>query len=221
MKILEYYKIDEIKEILRVSSSFKEFLTKIGHSHNGTSAYNSIKKQLVELGLEIPKYDYSHLKVVKNKIDNCSMFIENSTSSRASVKNRIIKEKLIEYKCKDCNNNGEWNGKKLVLQLEHINGINNDNRLSNLCFLCPNCHTQTTTYSGKKLKKNYICECGDKMHKDSKYCSKCNYIKLRKIERPNLENLKKEIDELGYTGTGRKYNVSDNAIRKWLKNMTS
>jgi hypothetical protein len=55
------------------------------------------------------------------------------------------------------------------------------------------------------------------MHKDSKYCSKCNYIKLRKIERPNLENLKKEIDELGYTGTGRKYNVSDNAIRKWLK----
>ena len=149
------------------------------------------------------------------------MNIENSTSSRASVKNRIIKEKIIEYKCKDCNNNGEWNGKKLVLQLEHINGINNDNRLSNLCFLCPNCHTQTTTYSGKKLKKNYICECGDKMHKDSKYCSKCNYIKLRKIERPNLENLKKEIDELGYSGTGRKYNVSDNAIRKWLKNMTS
>jgi hypothetical protein len=217
MKILEYYEIEQLNEILSNSISFKDFLNKIGHSHNGTSSYKSIKKQLIALGLEIPKYNYSHLKVSKNKIDNSSMFIEKSNSSRASVKNRIIKEKLIEYKCKACDNIGEWNGKKLVLQLEHINGINDDNRLSNLCFLCPNCHTQTTTYSGKKLKKIYICECGDKMYKNSKYCSKCNYKNLRKAERPDLETLKMEIEELGYVGTGRKYNVSDNAIRKWLK----
>jgi hypothetical protein len=58
------------------------------------------------------------------------------------------------------------------------------------------------------------------MFKTSKMCLECNYIKNRKIERPNLEQLKKDIDELGYSGTGRKYNVSDNSIRKWLKNMT-
>lgn len=220
MKILEYYKIDEIKEILNDSKSFKDFLKKIGHSYNGSSAYNSIKKQLIELELEIPKYDYNHLKISKHRIENDLMFIEKSNSSRSNVKNRIIKEKLIEYKCKECNNSGEWNGKKLVLQLEHKNGINNDNRLSNLCFLCPNCHTQTNTYSGKKLKKDYLCKCGSKMHKESEVCKKCNYIKNRKIERPSLEKLKKEINELGYSGTGRKYNVSDNAIRKWLKNMT-
>ena len=41
----------------------------------------------------------------------------------------------------------------MVLQLEHINGVHNDNRIEKLCFLCPNCHSQTSTYAGKKLKK--------------------------------------------------------------------
>lgn len=42
-----------------------------------------------------------------------------------------------------------WNGQPLVLQLEHKNGINNDNRLENLAFICPNCHSQTPTYAGR------------------------------------------------------------------------
>ena len=43
-----------------------------------------------------------------------------------------------------------WNGKKLVFQLDHINGKRNDHRLENLRWLCPNCHSQTETYCGKK-----------------------------------------------------------------------
>lgn len=48
-----------------------------------------------------------------------------------------------------CENIGVWNGKKLSLQLDHINGDHSDNRLENLRFLCPNCHTQTETYCSK------------------------------------------------------------------------
>jgi hypothetical protein len=48
--------------------------------------------------------------------------------------------------------NGEWNGQPLKLQLDHINGINDDNRLENLRFICPNCHSQTITYAGKNTK---------------------------------------------------------------------
>ena len=53
-----------------------------------------------------------------------------------------------EYKCEICGIS-EWQGKELSLQLDHINGINNDNRIENLRLLCPNCHSQTETFSGR------------------------------------------------------------------------
>lgn len=59
----------------------------------------------------------------------------------------------MEYKCACCGNTGEWNGRPLVLQLDHINGDNCDNRLENLRFLCPNCHSQTDTFAGRNCKK--------------------------------------------------------------------
>jgi integrase len=39
----------------------------------------------------------------------------------------------------------------------------------------------------------------------------------RKVERPPYKVLKEEAEKLGYSGTGKKYGVSDNAVRKWLK----
>jgi len=44
-----------------------------------------------------------------------------------------------------------------------------------------------------------------------------NCLSQRRVERPTFERLQQEIKELGYTGTGKKYGVSDNAIRKWIK----
>ena len=51
----------------------------------------------------------------------------------------------VPYACTTCGIN-EWQGKPLTLHLDHINGINNDNRIENLRLLCPNCHSQTETY---------------------------------------------------------------------------
>jgi hypothetical protein len=45
-----------------------------------------------------------------------------------------------------------WNNKNLTLQIDHINGIHSDNSISNLRFLCPNCHSQAETSFGSKLK---------------------------------------------------------------------
>ena len=48
-------------------------------------------------------------------------------------------------------NEGKWQGQDLSLQLDHINGVNNDHRVKNLRFLCPNCYSQTDTYGGKNV----------------------------------------------------------------------
>lgn len=84
------------------------------------------------------------------------VFVENSTYARHNIKRRIIQKKLLEYKCFECNLDGEWNGKPLSLQLDHINGVNNDHRIKNLRFLCPNCHTQQDTYAAKNINKGNI-----------------------------------------------------------------
>ena len=51
-----------------------------------------------------------------------------------------------------CYNDGKYNNKPLILQLDHINGINDDNRIENLRFLCPNCHSQEDTYAARNRK---------------------------------------------------------------------
>lgn len=86
------------------------------------------------------------------KKKNSEVFVENSTYNRSKLKMRIIKEEMFPYVCNECNLGSSWCGKPISLQLEHKNGISTDNRIENLCFLCPNCHSQTETYAGKQLK---------------------------------------------------------------------
>lgn len=87
------------------------------------------------------------------KYTDAEVFVENSTYPRKNIKKRILEKNLLEYKCACCGLGGYWNDMPLVLQLDHINGVNNDHRLTNLRFLCPNCHTQQDTYAGKNRKK--------------------------------------------------------------------
>jgi len=72
-------------------------------------------------------------------------------------------------------------------------------------------------YSTDLKNEKHYCVCGNEKSKKSKICKSCSDVKQRKIKRPDKETLLKDIEELGYTGTGRKYGVSDNAIRKWIK----
>jgi 5-methylcytosine-specific restriction endonuclease McrA len=83
------------------------------------------------------------------KLPMCDILVENSSYARHNLKRRILEENLLKYECACCGLKNIWNNKPIVLQLDHINGINNDHRIKNLRFLCPNCHTQQDTYAAK------------------------------------------------------------------------
>jgi hypothetical protein len=65
------------------------------------------------------------------------------------LKQRLLKERVIENKCDLCQLGAVWNGVKLVLELDHVDGNRHNHKRDNLRLLCPNCHSQTKTYKNK------------------------------------------------------------------------
>jgi hypothetical protein len=160
----------------------------------------------------------------KEKLPLDKVLVKNSTYNRGSLKKRLVEEKILKYECSICEQSSVWKEKPLVLVLDHINGISNDHRIKNLRFLCPNCNSQTSTFAGRNViykKKIIFCECGKKISLQSKRCKECsakaNGLKRRKVKRPSIEELQKMMETMSICAIARKYGVSDNAIRKWVR----
>lgn len=205
--------------------------------------------------------------------------VENGQMSSSSLKERLLKEGLLEPKCAapHCPHpittidglTGEE--RPTPLTLDHINGINNDNRLENLRLLCANCDrfnptfcrgngTRKSKVTNSKLKNK--CECGNTKYYKATRCNAC-YLKYRsanktekirdtkipcscgnlkdyrsikcskceeqrrkefvfpyktKIDWPTDEELLQMVNETSFLATGKSLGVSDNAVRKRLKN---
>lgn len=220
---------EKFQELLNTSNSFVDILIKVGlDPYNGN--HKTLNYRIKEEGFDISileqnrkKNQENHMKSLhKKKTYNLEdILVENSNYKNCHLKQRLLSKNLLENKCYICDNKGEWCDKKLSLQLDHINGINNDNRLENLRLLCPNCHSQTETFSGKRHKINNLCEdCGEKINRQSKKCFKCSSIS-KGINRRKFEVSKEELTQLinqyPMTTIGKMFNVSDNAIRKRCK----
>ena len=83
---------------------------------------------------------------------------------RTHLKMRLLRAGVLKNECYECGLT-EWRGKPLSLALDHINGVNNDNDPANLRLLCPNCHSQTDTFSGRnRVKRRLAQEKPDKIN---------------------------------------------------------
>lgn len=215
----------QLSKLVKESSSFHELILKLGYGTRSGSNNITIKKRLDDYGI-----DYSHFgnyKKVKRSEEN--IFIENSTATQKVLREWYLKGNYTEYKCSICGLEPIWMGKKLTLILDHINGINTDDRLENLRWVCPNCNQQLDTTNGKNIKnkrksnkiiKVYYKNCGKEITKNSKtqLCKNCSAFEKRVCERPSKEELLDMIKEKSFTEISKKYGVSDNAVRKWCKN---
>lgn len=141
---------EDFKKIVEQANSYSNCLRALGLGTKGGSSTDILKKRINELNLSVEHFGKLKKQSVYAKYTLDEILVKNSSYANIqSLKARLVREGRLEYKCANCGNTGEWMGKKLVLQLDHINGINNDHRIENLRFLCPNCHSQTNSYAGR------------------------------------------------------------------------
>lgn len=171
------------------------------------------------------------------------VLVVGSTYPRKDVKRRLLTEGLKEPQCEQCGQGEIWRGRPMSMILDHINGIRNDHRLENLQMVCPNCAATLDTHCGRRnrierarreclhCKKAFV-----PAYNKQRYCSRPCGVRWdrsscgaragrrgvpaptsRKAERPSHEQLMGEIEATSYLAVGRKYGVSDNAVRKWVR----
>ena len=148
---------EQFVDLLKNSTAISEVLFKLGYSVKGNSwGYSQVKQRMTDLNLDFSIFKGKN-SIYKNTAAKAvtpeMLFKSNCKHNRSILRRYIIKNELIPYKCSICGLT-TWNDKTISLELDHINGINNDNRLENLRFLCPNCHSQTSTYGSRNQQLN-------------------------------------------------------------------
>ena len=162
------------------------------------------------------------------------ILVEHSHYHRGNLKQRLYDTGLRQRRCELCGQDEIWRGSRMALILDHINGVPTDNRLENLRIVCPNCAATLDTHCGRKnrveVAPRACAHCSTDFipkYPEQRYCSQpcgvhskgCRDPKpeTRKVLRPPYDQLMADIKSTSYVATGRKYGVSDNAIRKWIR----
>lgn len=220
MSLVNSYSDEEFSQIVSNSCSWRDLTRNLGYNCNSGDLKSVIQKRVEELNLDI-----SHFKIVgKSCIERTpeNIFIENSTANQSTLRRWYKKGEYSKYVCSICGQLPYWNNQSLTLVLDHINGNNQDDRLENLRWVCPNCNIQLPTTNRRKNvnnKKYYCIDCGKEVSSPlSKRCSACDG-KNKRIPLDQMpvtrEELKSLIRNTPFTEIGRSFGLTDAAIRKW------
>lgn len=139
------YSACSLRPVIKGSKSWKEVCERLGLK--GLSGSQShLKKKADMFGLDythFPGRSWNKGRVFGPKKPIKFYLTRKSTAKSHSLKIRLIKEGIKEHECEECGIT-EWNAVPAPLELDHINSVHTDNRLSNLQILCPNCHSLKT-----------------------------------------------------------------------------
>lgn len=149
------FDLSKIKTVLDKSYGFTDVAKNLGLIKSDAEKISSRLVKKISVYIEENNLDISHFRYKRgsnfSKSDE-EVFCNSSTVSSSTVKKRFLK--LVDYKCQKCNIS-EWNGDPISLQMDHIDGNSHNHLFSNLRLLCPNCHSQTETFSRRNRKIMY------------------------------------------------------------------
>lgn len=168
---LRPYTKEWLEELCKDSYSLAEVLRKAGRKQGG-GTQQTLKKKIAEYNIDTSHFTgqlwskgrtkeddirIAQQSFSQEKYELSEIFCKNSPVTQKVMRSYVERHKLLEYKCVNCGCNGDWQGGLISLEIDHIDGDNHNNELSNLRYLCPNCHALTDTYRGKNIKPKDKC----------------------------------------------------------------
>jgi hypothetical protein len=234
MRWRERFTEEEVRAAVAASRTYSEVLRRLGLRAAGSN-FRTLKRYIARTGnIPTDHFDPRLVVRVRKPAPLHTILVPGSTYHRGHLKRRLLEEGLKQPACELCGQGPIWHGRQMSLVLDHANGVHDDNRLENLRILCPNCNATLDTHCGKHNKRKHpdrlcaVCERLFRPHRGGQlYCSqscagqgearRAAQRTRRTVERPPYEQLLAEIEASSFLAVGRRYGVSDNAIRKWVR----
>jgi hypothetical protein len=226
----------DLRDAVSESLTWAAALRRLGYESKGAN-YRTLQRWVKEWGISTDHFDPNAARrsaSLARAKPLAAVMIENSSYPRGQLKDRLFAEGLKQRVCELCGQDEIWNGRRMSLVLDHINGVSNDHRLTNLQIVCANCAATLDTHCGRNLPRERTCPgCGGVFSPKGirhRYCSQDCWgtiyseqklgvpqPHLRKVERPSYEQLMEDVATMSFCAVGRKYGVTDNAVRKWIR----
>jgi HNH endonuclease len=230
------YTEQDVRDAVAGSQSLSEALRTLGLRAAGSN-FRTLKRLIKRYDISTDHMDPNWVMRgprPNRQIPLERVMVEGSTYGRDKLKRRLYKTGLKEPRCELCGQGEVWNGARMSLILDHVNGVATDNRLENLRIVCPNCNATLDTHCGRRngldVTPRVCLHCGTEFvprYPTHRYCSQlCGTHwtrsrdpkpESRKVERPPYEQLMADLSATSFCAVGRKYGVSDNAVRKWVR----
>ena len=149
---------NELIEAVAVSRTYSDVLRTLGIRLAGGTIHH-YKKRIERLGADTShflKRGWSRDKVFSNRRKDVELVLARRKPGSYKENTYILRRTMLEVgfieRCSLCGMGATWERKKLVLEIDHIDGDPMNNLKENLRFLCPNCHSQTKTYKNKNRR---------------------------------------------------------------------
>ena len=166
--------------------------------------YISFKRYAIKYGCWKPNQNRIGIPRNASEYENVSVPLHEILEGKhpsyhyGTLKRRLLRAAILKNECDECHIT-EWNGKKLNMHMDHIDGNPRNHKRDNLRMLCPNCHAQTDTYSKKNKNINIFSEEELKTAIESSTTYEESYSKLGVLNHiGSVIKLKNQIHDSSY-----------------------